>query len=70
MQFFQETFLLANTNIEIVLEILFLSLNNVDLKLGATKLTWRTDIAVEIMPAIEKVELIDKYIFIEAALNK
>ena len=38
-QFFQKMFILANFNIEIVLGILFLTLNNANFKLAQKKLT-------------------------------
>ena len=38
-QFFWETFLLADLNIEVVLEMSFLAFNNADIKLAPKKLT-------------------------------
>ena len=38
-RFFQKTFLLADLNIEIVLEMLFLTLSNADIKFAWKKLT-------------------------------
>ena len=38
-QFFQETFLLANTTIEVVLEIPFLIFNNANIQFAEKKLT-------------------------------
>ncbi len=40
--FFEETFLLADTSIEMVLEMLFLALSNADFQFSAEKLTWKT----------------------------
>ena len=37
VRFFEPTFLLANTSIEVVLEMLFLSLNNADIKFAELK---------------------------------
>ncbi len=38
-RFFEETFLLADTRIEVILEIPFLALSNADFHFGAEKLT-------------------------------
>lgn len=37
--FFEETFLLANTGIEVILEMLFLYISNANLQFGGRKLT-------------------------------
>ncbi len=47
VRFFEETFLLVDTSMEIVLGILFLALSNADFQFGAKKLTWRSYIAPE-----------------------
>ncbi len=69
--FFKETFLLADTSMEVVLGMPFLSLSNADIefaKLG--KLTWRTYTAVEALPTTSWVELINKREFARAALDE
>ena len=40
-QFFQETFLLANIDMEVVLGILFLTLSNASVQFAKKELTWR-----------------------------
>ena len=40
-QFFQETFLLADISIEVVLGILFLTFSNADVQFAEKKLIWR-----------------------------
>ena len=40
-QFFQETFLLANIGIKIVLGMLFPTLNNTDVQVAKKKLIWK-----------------------------
>lgn len=40
-QFFEETFLLTSTNMEVVLGMPFLFLSNANLQFGAGELTWR-----------------------------
>ncbi len=48
IRFFEETFLLANTSMEIVLKMPFLSLSNADVEFAELcKLTWRLYMAVE-----------------------
>ena len=46
-QFFQETLLLANINAEIVLDMLFLTLSNVDVQFVEKELIWRSYITAE-----------------------
>ena len=40
-QFFQEMFLLADLNVEVVLEMPFLTLTNADIQFAKKELTWR-----------------------------
>lgn len=71
IKFFEKTFLLVDSNIEIVLELSFLFFNNVDVKfLVLRKLTWRFYDIAEVLPTTSKVELINKKEFIKAALNE
>lgn len=70
VQFFQETFLLANTSMEVVLGMLFLNLSSVDIRFAERELVWRTDLpytAAETMT--RRVELIDKVEFAAATLS-
>ncbi len=70
--FFEETFLLANTSMEVVLKILFFSLSNADIEFAEEKkLTWRFYTVIKaLLPTTSRVELIDKKEFIKAALDK
>ncbi len=71
VRFFEETFLLADISMEVVLEMPFLSLSNVDVKFAELeKLTWRTDTAVETLSIISRVKLIDKREFARVTLDK
>ncbi len=71
VQFFEETFLLADTSMEVVLGIPFLSLSNVDVKFADLgKLTLRSYTAVEALPTTYRVELIDKREFDKAVIDK
>ena len=69
-RFFQETFLLANTSIEVVIEISFLTFNNADIQFAEKELTWRSYTAKEALPIIQRVELIDKKEFAKVALDE
>ncbi len=69
--FFEETFLLADSNMEIVLGMPFLSLSNANVEFAELeKLTWRTYTATEALSITSGVELIDKREFARAALDK
>ena len=49
-RFFQETFLLADPSIEVVLKMPFLTLSNVDIQFAEKELTWRSYIVKETLP--------------------
>lgn len=70
VRFFQETFLLADNSMEVVLGILFLTLSNVDIQFAEKKLTWRSYTAAEALPTTRRMELIDKKQFAKAALDE
>ncbi len=70
VRFFEKTFLLTDTNIEAVLEMLFLVFSNTNFQFGTEKLTWRSYTAAEALPTISWVKLIDKREFAKAALDK
>ncbi len=61
VRFFEETFLLADTSMEVVLGMPFLSLSNADVKFAEVgKLTWRLSTTVNALPTTSQIELIDK----------
>lgn len=70
VRFFEETFLLADTSMEVILGMLFLSLSNADVQFGVEELTWRTYAAAKAIPTARRVELIDKHEFVKAALDE
>ncbi len=70
IRFFEETFLLADTSIEVILGIIFLTLSNVDFQFDTKKLTWRSYTAVEALPTTSWVEFINKKEFVKAALDR
>ncbi len=62
--------MVAHTNLEMVLEMLFLALSNANFQLGAKELTWRTYIVAKTLPTTSRVELIDKREFAKVALDE
>ena len=69
VQLLQETFLLANIGLEVVLEMLFLTFSKADIRFAERELVWRTYTAGEALPTTRKVEIINKREFAAAALN-
>ena len=69
VQFFQETFLLANIGLEVVLGMLVLTSSKADVRFAERELVWRTYTATEALPTTRRVEIIDKREFAAAALN-
>ncbi len=70
IRFFEETFLLADTSMEVVLGMPFLALSNADFQFGGEKFTWRSYTAAEALSTISRVELIDKREFDKAVLDE
>ena len=58
-RFFQETFLLADISIEVVLGMPIFSFSNVDIQFAEKELTWRTYTTEEALPTIRQVKIID-----------
>ena len=69
VRFFQETFLLANISLEVVLGTLFLTFSKADIWFAERELVWRTYIVVEALPTTRRVEIIDRKKFAAVALN-
>ena len=68
--FFQETFLLADLNIEVVLGMPFLTLSNADIKFAQKELTWRSYTTTKALPTTKRVEIIDRKKFAKTTLNE
>ena len=51
-KFFKENFLLANVKLDIVLKMLFLTMNNTDIDFQARDLQWRSYITGNVFPTI------------------
>ena len=71
VQFFEKTFLLADTSINVVLEMLFLALKNTNVEFTELeKLTWRSYITVKALSTTSLVKLIDKREFGKMTLDE
>ena len=69
-RFFQETFLLANTSMKVVLRMPFLTLSNVDIQFAEKELTWRTYITKDTLLTTCWVEFLNKKKFAELVLDE
>ena len=68
-KFFQETFLVSDTQFEVILEMPFLKISNADMLFGEGTLTWKTYTTNEALPTTKQVQIIDKKDFVIAALD-
>ena len=69
-RFFQETFVLINISVEIILGMPFLNFNNADVKFVEKELIWRFYTITEALSTTKRVELINKNEFAKAALDE
>ena len=69
IRFFQETFLLANISLEVVLQMFFLIFGRTDVRFIEQKFVLRTYTAIETLPTTRRMEIIDKREFTAAVLN-
>ena len=69
-RFFQETFLLADISMEVVLGMLFLTFSNANGQFVEKKLTWRSYTTAEALTTTKRVKLINKKGFVEATLDE
>ena len=67
-RFFEKTFLLADTSMEMVPTMRFLAFSNADFLFGVEKLTWRAYIVAKALSTTSWVKLIDKKEFAKAVL--
>ena len=68
--FFQETFLLADISMEVVLGISFLTFGNANIQFTKKQLTWRTYTTKKALPTTRQVEIIDQKEFAKTALDE
>ena len=69
-RFFQESFLLAETSMKIVLGILFFTLSNADIQFAEKELTWRSYTIAKALLTIKSIKLIDKKEFAKVTLDE
>ena len=69
VKFFEKTFLLANTSLKIVFEILFLTLSGPNVGFLGQKLHWRTYTIQKVFPTIQCIELVEKKEFAAVVLD-
>lgn len=67
--FFEETFLLANINMNIALRILFLTLSIIEVNFTNREFKWKSYTIVKAFPTTKQVELVRNKEFAAAALN-
>ena len=68
--FVEQSLLLADTSMKMILGMLFLCFSNTDFYFGTWELTWKSYTATEALLTTRRMELIDKKEFAKAALNK
>ena len=68
--FFQETFLLANISMEVILGMFFLTLSNADVQFAEKELTWKTYTTKETLITTCWVKIIDRKKFAKVALDE
>ena len=69
VQFFEETFLVANISMEVVLEMFFLTLNSADVDFSGQELRWKIYTTKKALPTTRRIELVGKERFAAIALD-
>ena len=69
VRFFEETFLVANSSLKVVIGMPFLTLSGADVDFLGRKLQWRTYTTKKTVPTTRRVELVGKKEFAVAALD-
>ena len=70
VQFFKETFLLADTSMKVVLRVSFFTFSDAIIRFAEKKLELRKYSIIEVLFTTQKAELIDKREFASATLDK
>ena len=68
-RYLQETFLVANTQFEVILGIPFLKIRNTDMSFGKGTLMWKFYTIIKALLTTKQVQLVDPKEFIIAALD-
>ena len=69
VRFFEETFLVANVSLEVILGMFFLTLSGADIDFLRRELRWRTYTTQEALPTTKRIELVGKKEFAVSALD-
>ena len=69
-RFFQETFLVANTTLEVIFMMFFYILSNAVIQFVEKKLTWKSYTTAEVLLTTKRIQLIDKKEFAKVVLDK
>ena len=69
-RFFEGTFLLADSSMELVLGMPFLALSNVDIQFGTESIIWKSYSTAKALPKNRRVELINQHKFAKVALDE
>lgn len=69
-RFFQKIFLLTDTSIKVILNIIFPTFSNIDILFVKQKLIWRLFTSAKTLLTIKQIEFIDKKEFVKAVLDK
>ena len=67
-RFLQKIFLVIDTKFEVILEMLFLKISNMDMSFGEKTLIWKTYTTNKILPTTKQVQIIDLEEFVIATL--
>ena len=70
IRFFEGTFVFADTSMEIVLGMHFLTLSNSDIQFDTECYTWKSYITAKALPTSRRVKLINNHNFAKAALGE
>lgn len=68
-RYFEETFLLPHISIDVAFEMLFLTVNNVQINFNNQELKWKLYTPTKTLPTIRRVYVIEKKEFVTTALN-
>ena len=69
VRFFQESFLITDTKMDIVLGMPFLTLSNVDTWFAEEDLIWKIYMAIDVLLTTKKVQIINRKKFVKVALD-
>lgn len=69
-RFFEESFLLAEINMEMILGIFFFFFSNVNIYFSTKEFIWGVYTITETMPIFKRIELNDKHNFVKIVLNE